>query len=233
MEAKGAATDFSMDTTAASIKKEEHSPSDVPVKVEIRSGSPLTLSTTAPAIKQEPSVETTYSAPSPFTLPTSQPVKIAVAGQASAQVLPTSRAAGSSSHNPIQIISPNVPDKSFMLQSSNESETVSMQSAVKTEPQSTFTTPLATSTQGGAPMIRTMSGGVPSVGTSSTGANLEMARKAAQQAIMQAQQVSSQPGNTTVPQPVPGSVPSTQTTVPMSQPVSVCFELSNVRIAYY
>lgn len=215
-----------MDTTPATVKIEEPSPSDVSIKVELRSDSPLTLSTTAAQVKQEPQpvVETSLSAN--FPLPTSQPVKIAVSGQVNTQVLPTSRTAGSSSHNPIQIISPNIPDKPFLLQPGNamESEAVSMESIVKSEPQPTFATPLATtSTQGGTPMIRTVSGGIPSAGAvGGTGANLEMARKAAQQAIIQAQQVSGQPGSSTVPQPAPpGPVPNTPAaTVPMSQPVS-------------
>ncbi len=236
VDSVGTVADFPMDTTTATVKIEEPSPPDVPIKVETRSDSPLTLSTTAPVKQEPPPVDITHS--TSFTLPTSQLVNNPVGAQTNALPgLPTGRPAGSSSHNPIQIISPNMPDntgKTFSMQPPSnliESESISIQSTIKSETQPTFVTPLATSTQGGSPMIRTVSGGIPSAGPGSTGANLEMARKAAQQAVFQAQQgsvQSVQPSNSAVPQPGPGSVPNTQTTVPMTQQVS----MSSVDMAY-
>ncbi len=59
-----------------------------------------------------------------------------------------------------------------------------------------------------------------------TGPNLEMAMKAAQLAIIQAQQVSGQASNSTVPQPAhpgSGSIPSSQPSVsPLGQNQQVC-----------
>ncbi len=217
-----ATTDISMDTTSPAVKIEDPLPADILIKVEARSDSPLTFSTGTP-LKQEPLTESTSF--TSLTPPTSQPVKIAVAGQASAQVIPT--AAGSSSHNPIQIISPSLPNKLFFSQppiSTIENEAISVQSTInETQSTTTQSTPFPTASSS-VSMARTASGGVPSVG--GTGPNLEMAMKAAQLAIIQAQQVSGQASNSTVPQPAhpgSGSIPSSQPSVsPLGQNQQVC-----------
>ena len=228
-----ATTDMTTDTSSPAVKIEDPLPADIMIKVEARSDSPLTFSTGTP-LKQEPLTEPTSF--TSLTPPTSQPVKIAVAGQASVQVIPT--AAGSSSHNPIQIISPSLPNKPFFSQppiSTIENEAISVQSTINetqsftTQSTTTQSTPFPTPSSS-VSMVRTASGGIPSVG--GNGPNLEMAMKAAQLAIIQAQQVSGQASNSTVPQPAhPGSgsipphsnsIPTSQTSVPMGQNQQVC-----------
>ncbi|XP_064395033.1 mediator of RNA polymerase II transcription subunit 25-like isoform X2 [Halichondria panicea] len=213
-------TDISMDTTSPavkieSVKIEDPLPANLLIKVEPRSDSALTFSTGTP-LKQEPLTESTsFTLPTP---PTTQPVKIAVVGQASAQVLPTGRSAGSSSHNPIQIISPSLPNKLFFSQppiSAIKNEAISVQSTInETQSTTTQSTPFSTASSS-VSMARTASGGVPSVG--GTGPNLEMAMKAAQLAIIQAHHVSGQASNSSVPQPGSGSIPSNQASVSIGQ----------------
>ena len=232
-----ATTDTSMDTTSPAVKMEDPLPADILIKVEARSDSPLTFSTGTP-LKQEPLTEPTSF--TSLTPPTSQPVKIAVAGQASAQVIPTGWSTGGSSHNPIQIISPSLTNKPFFSQPPTiENEAISVQSTINetrsftTQSTSTQSTPFPTASSSVA-MARTTSEGVPSVG--GTGPNLEMAMKAAHLAIIQAHQVSGQTSSTGVPQPShpgSGSIPSSQASVSMGQNQQVCVCVCVLQILVY
>lgn len=264
-----AAPEVAMDTAIPSVKIKEES--DMPTKAEIRSDSPLTLLNVKSESPSDPfpsniltkptniTPPTSFTASTAFTqptLPSQPPVKIAVAGQATAQVLSASPAAGSSSHNPIQITSPmGIPDKTFFSQPHNtlaESNPITLQTAIKSESlpvfssQSTTTTPFVTATSQAVSMTRTASGGIPSViGTNpsmgGTGPNMEGAVKAAQMAVFHAQQLSGQTTNPSVPPQIPRSNPATQTqgtvpqptAAPIGQNQQVTLLLSSMREYYH